>query len=500
MPHSGDSFDAIVVGAGQSGPFLAARLAERGQRVAVIEKRWLGGTCVNDGCMPTKTLVASARAAYVARNAARWGVNIGGPVTVDMAAVKARKDAIVQESRGNLTTWLAGLPTLEVIEGEATFVDAHTLQVGGRTVTGARIFLNTGARPVVPRIPGLSDARYLTSESIMDLDVLPAHLLVLGGSYIGLEFAQMYRRFGSAVTVIERADRLIAREDPEISAEMAAILTGEGIEVICGAEATAVHGSVGDTRIELQVGGAKRTVAGTHVLVAVGRAPFTAGLGLEAAGVAVDARGYITTDDKLVTSVPHIWALGDVNGRGGFTHTSYDDFQVVAANLLDGGNRRVSERIPIYGVFTDPPLARCGMNATEARASGRRVLIGTRPMTRVGRARERDETAGSIQILVDADSRSILGATILGIEGDEAIHSIVDIMYADVPYTVLERAVHVHPTVSELIPTVLGALVPLEGATEPVRRGVGFVPVEGSAEAAAAEPAPRRGVGFAPRA
>jgi pyruvate/2-oxoglutarate dehydrogenase complex dihydrolipoamide dehydrogenase (E3) component len=496
MPHSSDSFDAIVVGAGQSGPFLAARLAERGQRVAVIEKRWLGGTCVNDGCMPTKTLVASARAAWVARNAARWGVTIGGPVTVDMAAVKARKDAIVNESRGNLTTWLAGLPTLEVIEGEARFVDAHTLKVGSRELTGARIFLNTGARPIVPRIPGLSDARFLTSESIMDLDVLPAHLVVLGGSYIGLEFAQMYRRFGSAVTVIERADRLIPREDPDISAELTAILTGEGIEVICSAEATAVTGSVGDTRVELAVGGATRTVAGSHILVAVGRAPFTTGLDLAAAGVAVDARGYITTDDKLVTSVPHIWALGDVNGRGGFTHTSYDDFQVVAANLLDGRNRRVSERIPIYGVFTDPPLGRCGMNATEARASGRRVLVGKRPMTRVGRARERDETAGSIQILVDADSRMILGATILGIEGDEAIHSIVDIMYADVPYTVLERAVHAHPTVSELIPTVLGALVPLEGATEAVRRGVGFVPVEGAA--VAAPEAPRRGVGFAP--
>jgi len=494
MPDSRDSFDAIVVGAGQSGPFLAARLAERGQRVAVIEKRWLGGTCVNDGCMPTKTLVASARAAWVARNAARWGVTIGGPVSVDMAAVKARKDRIVNESRGNLVTWLAGLPTLEVIEGEARFVDAHTLAVGSRQVTGARIFLNTGARPVIPQLPGLSDARYLTSESIMDLEILPSHLIVLGGSYIGLEFAQMYRRFGSAVTVIERADRLITREDPDISAEIATIFAGEGIDVICGAEATSVAGAPGDLRIELDVGGAKRTVAGSHVLVAVGRAPFTAGLGLEAAGVTLDARGYVVTDDKLVTSVPHIWALGDVNGKGAFTHTSYDDFQIVAANLLDGGNRRVSERIPIYGVYTDPPLGRCGMTAAEARASGRRVLIGKRPMTRVGRARERDEVAGSIQILVDADSRAILGATILGIEGDEAIHSIVDIMYADVPYTVLERAVHAHPTVSELIPTVLGSLQPLEGATEAVRRGVGFVPVEGGGEAA------RRGagVGFTP--
>ena len=470
------SFDAVFVGAGQSGPFLAARLAERGQRVAVVEKRWLGGTCVNDGCIPTKTLVASARAAWVARNAARWGVAIGGPVTVDMAAVKARKDRIVAESRGNLATWLGGLPTLELIEGQAKFVDAHTLRVGARELSGARIFLNTGARPVVPRLPGLIDTPFLTSESIMDLGVLPAHLVVLGGSYIGLEFAQMYRRFGSAVTVIERADRLIPREDPDISAELAAIFAGEGIEVVCGAEATAVAGAAGEVRVEITAGAAKRTIAGSHLLVAIGRAPSTAELDLPAAGVAVDARGYITTDDRLVTSVPHIWALGDVNGRGGFTHTSYDDFQIVAANLLDGGDRRVSERIPIYGVYTDPPLGRCGMTATEARASGRRVLIGTRPMARVGRARERGETAGSIQILVDADSRLILGATILGIEGDEAIHSIVDIMYADVPYTVLERAVHAHPTVSELLPTVLGSLKPLEGTVEPVRRGVGFAP------------------------
>jgi len=477
MPHT---FDAIFVGAGQSGPFLAARCAERGQRVALIEKRALGGTCVNDGCIPTKTLVASARAAWVARNAARWGVTIGGPVAVDMAAVKARKDAIVAESRQNLSTWLGGLPTLELIEGKATFVDAHTLRVGDRELTGARIFLNTGARPVVPPIPGLSDVPRLTSESIMDLDHLPAHLIVLGGSYIGLEFAQMYRRFGSAVTVIERADRLITREDPYVSTDVAAILTGEGIEVVCGAEATSVSGGAGDLRVELTAGGAKRTIAGSHLLVAIGRAPSTAELNLAAAGVAVDARGYITTDDKLVTSVPHIWALGDVNGRGGFTHTSYDDFQVVAANLLDGGDRRVSERIPIYGLYTDPPLGRCGMTATEARASGRRVLIGSRPMTRVGRARERGEMAGSIQILVDADTRQILGATILGIEGDEAIHSIVDIMYADVPYTVLERAVHAHPTVSELLPTVLGSLKPLEGLTEPPRRGVGFLASQGT--------------------
>jgi pyruvate/2-oxoglutarate dehydrogenase complex dihydrolipoamide dehydrogenase (E3) component len=470
-----NSFDVIVVGAGQSGPFLGARFAEAGKRVAIIEKRWLGGTCVNDGCIPTKTLVASARAAWVARNAARWGVAIGGPVSVDMAKVKARKDEIVAESRHSLTTWLGGLSTLEVIEGSAAFVDAHTLRVGGRDVTGDKIFLNLGARPVVPRIPGLSDVPYLTSESIMDVDKLPAHLIVLGGSYIGLEFAQMYRRFGSQVIVIERADRLIAREDPETSTEVAAILAGEGIDIVCGAEATKVTGKAGDLRVEITAGGATRTIAGSHLLVAIGRAPATTGIGLDAAGVTVDDRGYITTDDKLVTSVPHIWALGDVNGRGGFTHTSWDDYQVVAANLLDGKHRRVTERIPIYAVFIDPPLARCGMTETEARASGRRVLVGKRAMARVGRARERGETAGFIQILVDGDSRAILGATILGVEGDEAIHSIVDTMYADVPYTVLQRAVHAHPTVSELIPTVLDSLKPLEGVAPAPRRSLGFL-------------------------
>jgi pyruvate/2-oxoglutarate dehydrogenase complex dihydrolipoamide dehydrogenase (E3) component len=468
------SFDAIVVGAGQSGPFLAARLAERGQRVAVIEKRWLGGTCVNDGCIPTKTLVASARAAWVARNAARWGISIGGPISVDMPAVKARKDKIVAESRSGLGTWLGGLPSLEVIEGVAKFVDARTVKVGDRELTGDKIFINTGARPIIPRIPGLSDTPFFTSESMMDVDFVPPHLIVLGGSYVGLEFAQMYRRFGSVVTVIERSDRLVTREDPETSAEIAAILGDEGIEIVCGAEATAIAGRPGDVHITLSVGGQPRMLTGTHLLVAIGRAPATAELGLAAAGVELDARGYVTTDDKLVTSVPHIWALGDVNGRGGFTHTSWDDYQVVAANLLDGAHRRVTERIPIYGLFIDPPLGRCGMTATEARASGRRVLIGKRAMTRVGRARERGETLGSMQILVDADSRQILGATILGVEGDEAIHAVVDSMYADVPYTVLERAVHAHPTVSELIPTLLQELKPLEGATVAAHREVGF--------------------------
>lgn len=459
-----DHLDAIVIGAGQSGPFLAARLAGRGLRTAVIEKRALGGTCVNDGCIPTKTLVASARAAWVARNAGRWGVTITGEVRVDMKAVKARKDAVVAQSQTSLETWLGGTANLEVVPGHARFVDARTVEVAGQQLTADRIFVNTGTRPFVPTIPGLDAVPFLTNESMMDVDFVPPHLLVLGGSYIGLEFAQMYRRFGSEVTVIERADALIAREDPETSAEVRAILEAEGITVVVGAEATAAARTADGVALTVRrAGGDDEVFAGSHLLVAIGRVPNTDDLGLDAAGIAVDARGYIQTDDRLVTAQPHVWALGDVNGRGAFTHTSYDDFQIVAANLLDGEDRTVTERIPIYGLYVDPPLGRCGLTATQARALGRDVLVGRRPMARVGRARERGETAGFIQILVDPATEQILGAAILGIEGDEAIHGIVDVMYAKASYKVLQRAVHAHPTVSELIPTVLGELRPLGG-------------------------------------
>jgi pyruvate/2-oxoglutarate dehydrogenase complex dihydrolipoamide dehydrogenase (E3) component len=451
-------FDDVIIGAGQSGPFLAARLAERGRRVALIERRALGGTCVNDGCIPTKALVASARAAWVARNAARWGVAIDGEIKVDMAKVKARKDAIVAESQQSLAKWLGGTKNLTLIDGHARFVSSDTVEVGGDRVTASRFFLNTGARVLVPSIPGLADVPYLTNTSIMDVDTLPRHLIILGGSYIGLEFAQMYRRFGSQVTVIERSDRLIGREDPEVSAEIRAALEEEGVQFHLEREAARVASTSSGLEVHLASG---ETLAGSHLLLALGRIPNSGDLGLEAAGVTTDARGYITVDDHLRTSQPHIWALGDVNGRGAFTHTSYDDFQLVAANLLDGADRRVSHRFPIYGLYVDPPLGRCGMNEAEARASGRKILVGKREMSRVGRARERGETRGFIKIMVDADTQRILGAAILGIEGDEAIHCIVDIMYADAPYTVLQQAVHAHPTVSELIPTVLGELRPL---------------------------------------
>lgn len=453
------TFDDVIIGAGQSGPFLAARLADSGRKVALIERRALGGTCVNDGCIPTKTLVASARAAWVARNAARWGVELQGAVKVDMAKVKARKDAVVAESQQSLAKWLGGTKNLTLIDGHARFVAPDTVEVGGDRITGHRFFLNTGARVLVPPIDGLAEVPYLTNTSIMDIDTLPSHLLILGGSYIGLEFAQMYRRFGSEVTVLERADRLIGREDPDVSAEIRAALEEEGVSLRLSSQVKRVANKGAEITVELAGG---ETLTGSHLLLALGRVPNSSDLGLDSAGVTTDSRGYITVDDHLRTNQPHIWALGDVNGRGAFTHTSYDDFQIVAANLLDGADRRVSHRFPIYGLYIDPPLGRCGMNEAEARASGARVLVGKRPMSRVGRARERGETRGFLKIMVDADTKRILGAAILGIEGDEAIHGIVDVMYADAPYTLLQQAVHAHPTVSELIPTVLGELRPLD--------------------------------------
>lgn len=451
------TFDAIVIGAGQAGPSLAVRLAGAGQKVALVERRALGGTCVNDGCIPTKALVASARAAWVARNAIAWGVTIGGEVGVDMKRVKARKDAIVQRSRDGLAGWTAGTKGLELIEGHARFVDAKTLAIGDERVQAERFFLDVGGRATVPELPGIRDVPYLTNHSIMDLDTLPGHLVILGGSYIGLEFAQMYRRFGSRVTVVEAGDRLVAREDEDVSNEIRTILEGEGIDVRTSARATSVAGGPGRVVLETTTG----TIEGTHLLLAIGRTPNTHDLGLAAAGVELDARGYLKVDDALRTTAPHVWALGDCNGRGAFTHTSYNDYEIVAGNLLDGETRKVTDRFPIYGLYIDPPLGRVGMNEAEARKSGRPVAVGKRPMTRVGRANERGETHGFIKVLVDTSTKEILGASILGIEGDEVVHAIADVMYARAPYTVIARAVHAHPTVSELVPTTLQSLEPL---------------------------------------
>lgn len=456
-----ESFDAIVIGTGQAGPPLAVRLAQSGRKTAILERNRFGGTCVNTGCIPTKTLIASARTAYVARRAADFGVEIDGAIRVDMPRVKARKDEVVAQSTRGVEKWLRGTPNVTVIEGHGRFESARVVRVGDRQLTAPEIFINTGGRPTVPRIEGLAQVDYLTSSTMMDVDFLPEHLIVIGGSYIGLEFAQMYRRFGSRVTVIEMAPRLIAREDPEVSRAVQSIVEGEGVAMRLSAQCLAAERRGDGISVHVSCEQEPRDIVGSHLLLAVGRVPNTDDLGLDQAGVETDQRGFVKVDDHLATNVPGIFALGDINGRGAFTHTSYNDYEIVAANLLDHDERRVSDRFSVYALFTDPPLARVGMTESEARASGRPVLVGRRPMARVGRARERNETQGFMNVLVDGETRRILGAALLGIEADEAIHCIVDVMNAGAPYTAIRRAVHIHPTVSELIPTLLGELQPL---------------------------------------
>jgi len=453
--------DALVIGSGQAGPFLAVRLAQSGLKVALIEREHYGGTCVNDGCIPTKTLVASARTAHVARRAAEYGVTLGGVVSVDMKAVMVRKDRIVQQSVESLTLWLQGTSGLDLVWGHARFTGPDAIEVSGRALTAPKIFINVGGRAMLPDWPGIDGVPVLTNTSIMSLDVLPEHLVVVGGSYIGLEFAQMYLRFGAVVTVLEVAERLIAREDPEVSAEVQLILEREGVRFLLGVRNARVQRRGDQTLVSCEAGGESHELSASHLLAAVGRRPNTDDLGLQAAGIATDSRGFITVDGQLRTKVPGVWALGDANCRGAFTHTSYNDFEIVAANLLDGDQRSVNDRIPAYALFIDPPLGRVGMSEAQVRASGRPALVGVMPMSRVGRAKERGETQGFMKVLVDAQTERILGASLLCIEGDEIVHSLLDVMAADASYRVVQRAVHIHPTVSELIPTLLGLLVPL---------------------------------------
>ena len=451
-------FDAIIVGAGQAGPPLAGRLTAAGQTVAVIERKLVGGTCVNYGCIPTKTLVASAHAAHLARRGADFGVGTG-EVAVDMAAVKARKDRISGGDREGVESWLEGMKGCTLIRGHARFEDPHTIRVGEQLLTADRIFLNVGGRAVAPDMPGLADVDYLTNVGILDLDTVPDHLVVIGGSYIALEFAQMFRRFGATVTVIEKGPRLTSREDEDVSAAIKDILEAEGIDVVVDADS--IRFAKQDSGFTVTPRDGAEPIAGSHLLVAVGRQPNTDDLGLDAAGVQTDGRGYIVVDDELRTTVDHIWAMGDCNGRGAFTHTSYNDFEIVAANLLDDDPRRVSDRITTYALYIDPPLGRAGMTVEEVRRSGRKALVGKRPMTRVGRAVEKGETQGFMKVVVDADTEEILGAAILGVGGDEVVHSILDVMTAKLPYTAISRTMHIHPTVSELVPTMLQDLKPL---------------------------------------
>jgi len=454
-------FDSIIIGAGQAGPPLAGRLTKAGQTVALIERKLFGGTCVNTGCIPTKTMVASAYAAHMARRASDFGVRIQGSIQVDMKGVKDRKESILAKSRDGIEKWLRGMDKCTVFHAPARFVSNHEIEVDSEIIDADQIFINVGGRAVVPDMRGVNDIAYLTNSSILDLEELPEHLVVVGGSYVGLEFAQMFRRFGSSVTIVEKRSRLIMHEDEDIAAAVKEILESEGIDIRLDAECIAFEPAERGAFVHTHCDAGDPKVHGSHVLLAVGRRPNTDDLGLDKAGVQTDERGYIVVDDELRTNIPGIWAMGDCNGKGAFTHTSYNDFEIVAANLLDDDPRRVSDRIQAHALYIDPPLGQIGMTEAEVRKMGKPALIGTRPMSKVGRAVEKGESNGFMKVLVDAESKKILGASILGTGGDEAIHCILDVMYSGSPYTMLQRAMHTHPTVSELIPTMLGDLKPL---------------------------------------
>lgn len=454
------NYDAIIIGTGQAGPSLAGRLAAAGMKIAIVERKLFGGTCVNSGCTPTKAMVASAYAAQLARRAADYGVTIDGSIGVDMKAVKARKDAISKKSSTGIETWLKGMQNCTVYEGHARFESPKEVRVGNELLTSDRIFINVGGRAIVPSLPGIDEIPYLTNSSMMDVDFLPRHLVIVGGGAIGLEFGQMFRRFGSEVTILEMGPHLLGHEDEDISEAIEEVLRQEGINVRLHSECIGFRPHADGVAVTVDCKEGSPEVIASHVLLAVGRRPNTDDLGVEKADIATDKRGYIVVDDELRTNIPGIWALGDCNGRGTFTHTAYNDFEIVAANLLDNDPRRVSDRMTAYNVYTDPPLGRVGLTEVEARKSTANLLIGLRPMTKVARAIEKGESKGFIKILVDGDSKQILGAAILGTGGDEVIHCILDLMYAKAEYTVMQRAVHIHPTVSELLPTVLGDLKP----------------------------------------
>jgi len=453
-----EKYDAIVIGAGQAGPPLAARLGAEGLKTAIVERKLLGGTCVNVGCIPTKTLVGSARAIHMARRGDEYGFSAGN-VKVDMQAVKARKDRIVKQSNDGVSAWIASMKNVTLLWGQARFTGPRTIDIDGkRTLQADKIFINVGGRAVVPDLPGIRDVPHLTNTQMMQVDEVPEHLVIVGGSYIGLEFAQMYRRFGSKVTVVEKFDKLLPREDDDVAAEIRAILEREGIAIRTGAECMGFSKKGDRVVVGLECKAGEPIAEGSHLLLAVGRVPNTGDLGLKEGGIAADARGFITVDDQCRASAEGVWAMGDVNGKGAFTHTSWNDYEIVAANLFNKDARKISDRIPCYALFIDPPLGRVGMNEAEAKKSGRKLLAGKMLMTRVGRAREAGETQGFMKVVVDADSKELLGAAILGLNGDEIVHSLLDIMYAKQPYTTIQRAVHIHPTVTELIPTLLGTL------------------------------------------
>jgi pyruvate/2-oxoglutarate dehydrogenase complex dihydrolipoamide dehydrogenase (E3) component len=441
-------FDAIVIGSGQGGNPLSYGLADKGWKVALVERNQLGGTCVNTGCTPTKTMVASAQVAHYARNASRWGV-LAKEVTVDLAAILARKNKVVEGFRAGHERSVAKRPNLTLFRGHGKFVSPHEVQAGNNILESERIFIDTGTRPVQPPIPGLESVTYFTNASLMQIQELPKHLIVIGGGYIGLEFGQMFRRFGSRVTLIHKSDKILAREDPDIVAELQKALEAEGIAFQSGARTTRVTSARGEISVTIETKQGSTTLAGSHLLIATGRRPNTDDLGLEKSGVQSDVLGYIKVNGRLETNVPGIWALGDVKGGPAFTHISYNDYQVVWGNLIEGKNLTIENRHVPYALFTDPQLGRVGMTETEARTSGRKLKIGTYPMASVARAIERVETAGVMKIVVDATTDRILGAAILGAEGGETVQILGMLMLAGAPYTVLKGAVYIHPTLAE---------------------------------------------------
>jgi len=453
------SFDAIIVGAGQAGPSLADRYAKNGKRVALVERKLLGGTCVNVGCTPTKTMIASAEAIHKTSLGDLYGFRSAG-VTVDMERIKARSNAIVQASRSGLEHWIAGMEGCTLFHGPAVFEASGKIRVNNEVLCAPSIFLNVGGRPALPLLPGIATVPYLTSSTILELSKVPEHLIVVGGSYVGLEFAQMFSRFGSKVTVVERSSRLLLHEDEDVASTVQEILESEGVCFRLNAACIRLQQGSSGVQVGVDCLDGMPIINGSHILLAVGRVPNTNDLKAEHVGLALDERGFIPVDEQLRTNVPGVWALGDCNGKGAFTHTAYNDYEIVAANLFDKDPRKVTDRIQAHALYIDPPLAQVGMNEAEVRASGRSAQMGVRPMSKVGRAVEKGETRGAIKIFVDQESDHILGASIIGPGADEAIHCILTAMYSGLPASLLRRSVNIHPTVAELIPTVLQELKP----------------------------------------
>jgi pyruvate/2-oxoglutarate dehydrogenase complex dihydrolipoamide dehydrogenase (E3) component len=455
------TYDAIVIGSGQAGNPLCQKLADQGWTVALIEKDHLGGTCINTGCTPTKTMIASAQVAHYTRSAERWGVR-NGAVSVDLPRIVARKDQIVGQFRSGQERKVQQRKNLHLYRGQARFVAPHRLRVNDQDLESERIFINTGTRVALPRLEGLDQLDFLTNASIMQLNAVPDHLLVLGGGYIGLEFGQMFRRFGSRVTILQRTDHILPREDADVTEELQKALEAEGIEFRLNSTPTQVAKENGRVVLSVETGGRSDKVAGTHLLVATGRRPNSDDLGLETTGVRTDARGYIQVNNRLETNVPGIWALGDVKGGPAFTHISYNDYQIVYANLIEGKSLTTDHRLVPYSVFTDPQLGRVGMTEKEARATGARLKIGKIPMSWVARAIERDETAGLMKLVVDAGSDRILGAAILATEGGELVQILAAVMLAGAPYTLLKGAIYIHPTLAEGFWTLMEEVKPVD--------------------------------------